>query len=72
MNREDLVIFFAQFWGLVPSQISDSLKLDDSTLKGHTSIRIYQFYAELESKFHVKVKNVGKITTLGDILKNIQ
>ena len=69
-NRE-LIQFFSEFWGIDPTKINDNLALDSAHLKGQTSIKIYQFFAEVESKFGVKINNINKVLTFGDLIKNI-
>jgi len=71
MKKQELVDFFSKFWSIDKNKITDDLKLDDSVLKGAISIRLYQFFAEIESKFGVKVNNVNSISTFGNLLKNI-
>ncbi len=53
------------------SHIHDAMKLNDETLKNQSSIRFYQFIAALESNYNVKVKNLGNISTFGDLVNNI-
>ena len=72
INKNELIKFFSKFWSIDVSEINDLLKLDDKTLKNSSSIRRYQFFAALESNFDVRVENVNKIITFGDIHKNLK
>lgn len=71
MEKMELMRFFSEFWKMDSSQIHDNLKLNDETLKNQSSIRFYQFIAALESNYNVKVKNLGRISTFGDLFNNI-
>lgn len=71
MKREEVVEFFSKFWKIDKSKIADSMKLDSTTLKGNVSIKLYQFFAEVEEKFNVNLSDVNEITTFGDIMKKI-
>ncbi len=71
MEKKELIKFFSEFWGFEPSKVTDDLRLDDNNLGRQTSIRLYQFFAKVESKFNVKVKNLGSIITFGDLFRNI-
>jgi len=71
MERTELIQFFSEFWEMDSSQIHDNMKLNDETLKNQSSIRFYQFVAALESNYKVKVKNLSKISTFGDLARNV-
>ena len=70
MEKSELIRFFSEFWEMDSSQIHDEMKLNDETLKNQSSIRFYQFIAALESNYKVKVKNLSKISTFGDLARN--
>ena len=72
MKRNELISFFSEFWKIDSSQVQDTMKLNDETLKNQSSIRFYQFIAALESNYNVKVKNLSKISTFGDLADNIE
>jgi len=71
IDKSDLIKFFSDFWKIDTSKINDNLELDDNTLDNNSSIRFYQFIAAIESNFDVKIVNINKIKTFGDILRNI-
>ena len=71
MERNELISFFSEFWKINSSHIHDNMKLNDETLQNQSSIRFYQFIAALESNYDVKVKNLGKISTFGDLVNNL-
>ena len=71
MERIELIRFFSEFWKIDSSQIHDNMKLNDETLQNQSSIRFYQFIAALESNYNVKVKSLGKISTFGDLVNNL-
>lgn len=72
MNLKELKKFFSEFWRIKEDEINEDLKLDDENLNNHSSVRFYQFIVALESNFDVIIKNIGKITTFGDLIKNIE
>jgi len=71
MNKKELIQFFSDFWNIDISKINDKLELNDKTLNNQSSIRFYQFIAAIESNFDVKIMNINKIVTFGDLIKNI-
>lgn len=71
MDKEDLKDFFAEFWSIDKSEITDDLRIDDTTLKNQSSIRFYQFIAAIESNFDVRVKDVKNIQTFNDLLESL-
>ena len=71
MEKTELIQFFAEFWRIDPSKVNDNLRLDDKNLTDHSSMRIYQFFAKVESKFKVKIRNLSKILTFGDLFTNL-
>ena len=72
MKKDELTNYFSEFWKVDKSAVKDSLMLDSKSVKGMSSIRLYQFLASVESKFHVKIQNVNKIVTFGDLFRNIR
>ena len=72
MERRELVSFFSEFWKIDSSQINDEMELNDQILKNQSSIRFYQFIAALESNYNVKVQNLNKILTFGDLINNLE
>lgn len=71
MERIELIRFFSEFWNIDSSQIHDNMMLNDETLKNQSSIRFYQFIAALESNYNLKVKNLNRISTFGDLVNNL-
>jgi acyl carrier protein len=71
MKKQNLIKFFSEFWKIDPSNIKDSLCLDDTSLKNQSSVRFYQFIAALESNFNVKIDDINNINTFGDLFKNL-
>jgi len=71
MNRKELIQFFSDFWDINISEVNDKLELNDKTLNNQSSIRFYQFIAAIESNFDVKIKNINKIITFRDLIKEI-
>ena len=71
MERIELIHFFSEFWKIDSSQIYDNMMLNDEVLKNQSSIRFYQFIAALESNYNVKVKNLNRISTFGDLVNNL-
>ncbi|MBS3175253.1 hypothetical protein J4440_05205 [Candidatus Woesearchaeota archaeon] len=72
MEKEELILFFSEFWNMDKKDISDNLKLDSENLKNLSSIRFYQFIAAIESNFNVSVSNINNIITFQDLWKNIK
>ena len=72
MKKEDLIKFFAEFWGINKSEINDFLKINNQDLENFSSIRFFQFIAAVESNFDVKIENVDKIVTFQDLLNNLK
>ena len=71
MNKKELIQFFSDFWNIDISKINDKLELNDKTLNNQSSIRFYQFIAAIESNFDVKIKDINKIITFGDIIRSV-
>lgn len=69
--KKKLINLTSEFWSIPASKIKNSLKLDDETLNNNSSIRFYQYIAAIESNLDVKVKNINKIQTFQDLVKNI-
>lgn len=72
MDRDKIIAFCAEFWQVEAELIVDTLKLDDKSLPNNSSIRFYQFIAQLESRCSVRVSDVNGILTFGDLLKDIE
>ncbi|NQV08821.1 hypothetical protein HQ529_03140 [Candidatus Woesearchaeota archaeon] len=72
MNEQELIKFFSDFWGIEESKINNSLKLDDTSLHEQTSIKLYQFFADVESKFNIKFNDITQILTFGNLVKSIK
>ncbi len=70
MDRNELARFFAAFWGIDVSGVSDSLRIDSTNLPNFSSIRFYQFIAAVESNLDAKVANLNRIITFRDLLEN--
>jgi hypothetical protein len=71
MDKRELQEFTAKFWKIDLSKINNDLKLNDENLNNRSSIRFYQYIAAIESNFDVKIKDINKIITFEDLLKNI-
>ena len=71
MNRKELIQFFSDFLEIDSSKINDKLELNDKTLNNQSSIRFYQFIAAIESNFDVKIKDINRIITFGDIIRRV-
>jgi len=71
MDKRELIKFFSEYWNIDPAKVTDDLELNDESLEGQTSIRLYQFFSEIESKFGVRVENITDIKTFGDLANNI-
>lgn len=69
--KKRLISLTSEFWKIPASKIKDSLKLDNQTLINSSSIRFYQYIAAIESNLGVKVKDLNKIRTFGDLVNNI-
>ena len=72
MEKTQLIQFFSEFWEIDESEITDSLKIDSQTLESYSSIRVFQFIAAIESNFNVRVENLDKISTFGDLFNNLK
>ena len=71
MKKNELISFFSEFWQIDKKLINDSLILDSENLKDFSSIRVYQFFAAIESNFNVKFKDIENIKTFKDLYENI-
>jgi acyl carrier protein len=69
--RKKLVKLFAEFWGIKPGQVKDSLEISDKALGDFSSIRFFQFMAAVESNLGVEVKDLAEIKTFADLAKNV-
>lgn len=72
MDNQKFKKFFADFWNIDSSLIDNNMPLDDTSLPGQTSIRLYQFFAKIEKHFGVEIQNINEIFTYGDLIKNIK
>lgn len=72
MEKAQLINFFAEFWKVNKSEISDSLKIDSEVLENYSSIRFFQFIAAVESNFGVKIENLDKIFNFEDLFNNLK
>jgi acyl carrier protein len=72
MEQEELIKFFSEYWNIDKNKIDNDLKLSNESIENFSSIKLYQFFADLESKFNLKITNINKIIVFGDIIKNIE
>jgi acyl carrier protein len=71
MDKKEIIKLFSEFWEIDEAKVTTSLKLNDPSLKDQNSIRFFEFIAAVESNFNVRVKNLSRIATVGDLLDNI-
>jgi len=71
MNKKELIHFFSDFWKIDISKINNNLELNDEELNNQSSVRFYQFIAAIESNFNVEIRDIHKINTFEDLIKNI-
>ena len=71
MNKKELKSFFSEFWKIEIDSLKDETLLNNETIKDLNSIRLYQFYAAVESNFDVRIKNIENIKSFKDLLDNI-
>ncbi len=72
MEKSQLIKFFSEFWKIDESEVTDSLQIASQNLEDYSSIRVFQFIAAIESNFNIRVENIDKITTFGDLFKNLK
>ena len=72
MDKQELIKFFSEFWKLEPAKVNDGLMLSDREIKNFSSIKMFQFFAQLESRYKVKINNIHEIVKFGDLFNNIK
>ena len=72
MERNEIINFSASFWQVDAEIIQDQLRLDDKQLPNNSSIRFYQFLANLESHFKTRIDDIHNVVTFGDLISRLQ
>ncbi|GEM_PF-2686917 len=67
-----VIPFFAEFWKVDPTLITEAMALDDARLPNNSSIRFYLFMAAVEKKFLVQLEDVHTITTFGELSRRLE
>jgi len=71
MDRDRVLSFIAAFWEMPESDVADGVELSEKDIPGLTSVRFFEFIAAIEAEFDVKVANIEKVLTVGDLIENM-
>ena len=69
MDIDEVKSFISEFWGI--GEFDKDIKFSSRALEGYSSIRFYQFIAAFEANFDTRIKDITRISKLGDLIDEI-